>query len=156
MKTIDQINFKNKKTLVRVDYNVPLNEKGEVEGTMRIDRTVPTIKKIVNDGGIAILMSHLGRPKGSVVPEMSLHHITSAVSEIMGQDVYFLGDVLDEKVEEKINALKPGSIGILENIRFHKEETDGDIEFAKRIASLGDLYVNDAFGAAHRAHASTA
>ena len=155
MKSIDQFNFKEKKALVRVDYNVPLNEKGEVENTTRIDRTVSTVKKITGDGGIAILMSHLGRPKGEAVPSMSLTHIVKTVSQIMGQDVVFLGDVLDENIETKIKALKPGDIGILENLRFHKEEEKGDVEFSKKIASLGDVYVNDAFGTAHRAHAST-
>lgn len=155
MKSIDQVNFKDKKTLVRVDYNVPLSDKQEVEGTMRIERTLPTVKKIVNDGGIAILMSHLGRPKGEVVASMSLKHIVDAVSKVMGQKVVFLGDVLDDDIEEKVSKLKAGDIGLLENLRFHKEETDGNPEFAKKIARLGDVYVNDAFGAAHRAHAST-
>ena len=155
MKSIDQFNFKGKKTLVRVDYNVPLNEKGEVESTTRIDRTVPTVKKITEDGGIAILMSHLGRPKGEAVPSMSLKHVVNTVSKIMGQDVVFLGDVLDENTKTRIDELKPGEIGILENLRFHKEEEKGDVEFSKKIASLGDVYVNDAFGTAHRAHAST-
>lgn len=155
MKSIDQVNFKDKKTLVRVDYNVPLSDKQEVEGTMRIERTLPTVKKIVNDGGIAILMSHLGRPKGEIVATMSLRHIVDAVSKVMGQKVVFLGDVLDDDIEEKVSKLKAGDIGLLENLRFHKEETDGNPEFAKKIARLGDVYVNDAFGAAHRAHAST-
>ena len=155
MKSIDQFNFKGKKALVRVDYNVPLNEKGEVESTTRIDRTVATVKKITEDGGTAILMSHLGRPKGEVVPSMSLKHIVKTVSKIMGQEVIFLGDVLDENVKAKIGELKSGDIGILENLRFHKEEEKGDVEFSKKMASLGDVYVNDAFGTAHRAHAST-
>lgn len=156
MKSIDQVNFKGKKALVRVDYNVPLNDKMEVTGTMRIERTVHTVKKIVGDGGIAILMSHLGRPKGQVIDSMSLKYVVDAVSEIMGQKVYFLGDVLSDDIQEKVNNLKSGDIGILENLRFHQEEMDGDVEFAGKIASLGDVYVNDAFGAAHRAHASTA
>lgn len=156
MKSIDQIIFKDKKALVRVDYNVPLNDKHEVTGTMRIERTVPTVKKIVGDGGIAILMSHLGRPKGEVNDSMSLKHIVDAVSKIMEQKVVFLGDVLSDDIENKVNKLKPGDIGILENLRFHQEEMDGDVDFAKQIAALADVYVNDAFGAAHRAHASTA
>lgn len=156
MKTIDQASFKDKKVLIRVDYNVPLDDKLQVTDTTRIERTVNTVKKITNDGGIAILMSHLGRPKGKPVDTMSLKHIVGKVSEIMGQEVHFLGDALDADVEKKANALKPGDIALLENLRFHEEEEKGNENFAKQLARLGDLYVNDAFGTAHRAHASTA
>lgn len=155
MKSIDQVNFKGKKTLVRVDYNVPLNDKLEVTSSTRIERTFDTVKKITNDGGVAILMSHLGRPKGAVVDSMSLKHIVGAVEKVMGQKVYFLGDVMDSDIMKKVDALKPGEIGLLENLRFHAEEEKGDVAFAEKLAKLGDIYVNDAFGTAHRAHAST-
>lgn len=156
MKSIDQAQIKGKRVLVRVDYNVPQNENLEVVDNTRIARTVDTIKKITQDGGIAILMSHLGRPKGEVKASFSLQNIVKSVSDVMGQEVHFLGDILDNKIEEKVAALKPGDIALLENLRFHKEEEKGDIEFAKAIARIGDLYVNDAFGTAHREHASTA
>lgn len=155
MKSIDQVNFKGKRALVRVDYNVPLNDKLEVTSATRIERTFDTVKKITNDGGIAILMSHLGRPKGEAVDSMSLKHIVGAVEKVMGQKVYFLGDVLDGDVMAKVEALKPGEIGLLENLRFHAEEEKGNVAFAERVSKLGDIYVNDAFGTAHRAHAST-
>jgi phosphoglycerate kinase len=156
MKSIDQAPLAGKKLLVRVDYNVPQNEQLQVTSTTRIKRTLETVNKIINSGGIAILMSHLGRPKGKVNDTFSLRHILSAVSETLGKPVVFLGDVLDADIEEKINQLHTGDIGLLENLRFHKEEEEGDVEFAKKIAGLGDIYVNDAFGAAHREHASTA
>jgi len=156
MKSIDQAPLADKKVLVRVDYNVPQNEQLQVTSTTRIKRTVETVNKITNSGGIAILMSHLGRPKGEVNDTFSLRHIVSAVCETLGKPVVFLGDVLDPEVKSKINALNPGDVALLENLRFHKEEEKGDLEFAKAIAQLGDLYVNDAFGAAHREHASTA
>jgi len=156
MKSIDQESFAGKKVLVRVDYNVPQNEQLQVTSVTRIKRTVETVNKITNDGGIAILMSHLGRPKGEVNDTFSLKHILSAVCDTLGKQVTFLGDVLDADIEEKITRLKPGDIALLENLRFHKEEEKGDIEFAKAIAKLGDIYVNDAFGTAHREHASTA
>jgi phosphoglycerate kinase len=156
MKSIDQASLSGKKVLVRVDYNVPQNEQLQVTSTTRIKRTVETVNKITNEGGIAILMSHLGRPKGEVNDTFSLKHIVSAVSETLGKQVIFLGDVLDSDIEEKINRLHSGEVALLENLRFHKEEEKGDIEFAKAIARLGDIYVNDAFGTAHREHASTA
>lgn len=139
-----------------MDYNVPLNDQFEVTDTTRIRRTVKTIDKITSDGGIAILMSHLGRPKGEVNEKYSLEHIILRTSEVLGKNVIFLGDVLDSDVERKVNALQPGDVALLENLRFHKEEEAGDADFAKSIARLGDLYVNDAFGTAHREHASTA
>jgi phosphoglycerate kinase len=156
MKSIDLASCKGKKVLVRVDYNVPQNEKLEVTNKTRIIRTLDTINKIVHDGGITILMSHLGRPKGEAIDQFSLKHIVSAVSEVLGKEIIFLGDVLSQEAEEKVAQLKPGEIGLLENLRFHKEEEKGDENFAKAIARLGDIYVNDAFGTAHREHASTA
>lgn len=156
MKSIDLASFNRKKALVRVDYNVPQNENLEVTNKTRIARTKETIQKIISDQGIAILMSHLGRPKGEQNDTFSLRHIVSAVSEVLGKEIVFLGDVLSEDIKEKVSQLKPGDIALLENLRFHKEEEKGDETFAKAIASLGDLYVNDAFGTAHREHASTA
>ncbi len=156
MKSIDLAPLKGKKVLVRVDYNVPLNEQLEVTDTTRIVRTIATVKKIQDEGGIAILMSHLGRPKGVAADKFSLKHIVSKASEVLGTTVQFLGDVLDADVEKKVAALKPGEVALLENLRFHAEEEAGDENFARQIARLGDLYVNDAFGTAHRAHASTA
>ena len=156
MKSIDQALLAGKRVLVRVDYNVPQNEQLQVTSTTRIKRTVETVNKITNDGGIAILMSHLGRPKGEVNDNFSLKHIVDAVCETLGKQVIFLGDVLDADVEAKIAQLQAGDVGLLENLRFHKGEEKGDVEFAKAIAKLGDIYVNDAFGAAHREHASTA
>lgn len=156
MKSIDQTNFNGKKVLIRVDYNVPLNEQFEVTDSTRIERTKETINTITEEGGIAILMSHLGRPKGEVNDKFSLKHIVGKASEILGQTVIFLGDVLDPETKNRIASMKPGEIGLLENLRFHAEEEKGDMEFAKAIASLGDCYVNDAFGTAHREHASTA
>lgn len=156
MKYIDNENFKGKKVLVRVDYNVPLNDRFEVTDVTRIERTKKTVNKIADDGGIAILMSHLGRPKGEANEKFSLEHIIKRSSEVLGKNVIFLGDVLSDDVEKKVNALKPGDVGLLENLRFHKGEEKGDLEFAKVIARLGDVYVNDAFGTAHREHASTA
>lgn len=156
MKSIDQHNFNGKKVLIRVDYNVPLDDNFNVTDATRIIRTKETIAKILGDGGIAILMSHLGRPKGEVNDKYSLRHIVSKVSEELGQEVVFAGDVLSEDTAKTIAGLQPGSIAMLENLRFHAEEEKGDVDFAKAIARLGDVYVNDAFGTAHREHASTA
>ena len=156
MKSIEQTNFNGQKVLVRVDYNVPLNENFQVTDVTRIKRTIPTVSKITGDGGIAILMSHLGRPKGQVNDSFSLKHILSTVSEILGKKVVFAGDVLSDEAEKVINSLKPGDVALLENLRFHAEEEKGNPDFAKAIARLGDVYVNDAFGTAHREHASTA
>ncbi|MBO4645073.1 MAG: phosphoglycerate kinase [Bacteroidales bacterium] len=156
MKSIDAAQMQGKKVLVRVDYNVPLNENLEVTDATRIVRTVDTVKKITASGGVAILMSHLGRPKGVASDKFSLRHIVAKASEVLGTEVHFLGDVLDPETEKRIAALQPGSVGLLENLRFHNEEEAGDENFARQIARLGDLYVNDAFGTAHREHASTA
>ncbi|MFV0566822.1 MAG: phosphoglycerate kinase [Flavobacteriaceae bacterium] len=154
MKTVNDFNFKNKKALIRVDFNVPLNEKFEVTDTTRIVSAKPTIIKILEDGGSCILMSHLGRPKG-IQDEFSLRHIVKKVEDILGTEVKFVEACVGEKAEAAAANLKPGQILLLENLRFHKEETDGNVEFSEQLSKLGDIYVNDAFGTAHRAHAST-
>lgn len=155
MKTINDISFENKKALIRVDFNVPLNAEFKVTDATRIVSAKPTIIKILEDGGSCILMSHLGRPKG-VQEEFSLKHIVSKVEEIIGVGVKFVDDCVGDNVENAANALQPGEILLLENLRFHSEEKAGDIDFAEKLSKLGDIYVNDAFGTAHRAHASTA
>jgi phosphoglycerate kinase len=154
MKTIYDFNFNNKKALIRVDFNVPLNESFHVTDATRIEAAKPTIDKILADGGSVILMSHLGRPKG-VQTEYSLNHIVAKVSEILGVSVQFSSDCIGEEAENMASNLKSGEVLLLENLRFHPEEEAGDIEFSKKLAKLGDIYVNDAFGTAHRAHAST-
>lgn len=154
MKTIDDINFKNKKALIRVDFNVPLNEHFVVTDDTRIVSAKPTIIKILEDGGSCILMSHLGRPKG-VQDEFSLHHIVSKIEDVLGVEVKFVTNCIGQEAQEASKNLKSGEVLLLENLRFHKEEEQGDIEFAKQLSELGDIYVNDAFGTAHRAHAST-
>ena len=155
MKTIDDFNFKNKKALIRVDFNVPLDENFKVTDTNRIEAAKPTIIKVLEDGGSAVLMSHLGRPKGERNEDMSLKHICEKVSEIIGVQVKFVADCVGEEAEKAVAALKAGEVLLLENLRFHNEETSGDVAFAKQLSKLGDIYVNDAFGTAHRAHAST-
>ena len=154
MKTVNDFDFRNKNALIRVDFNVPLDEAQEVGDTSRIEAAKPTIMKILNDGGSAILMSHLGRPKG-VEEKSSLKHIRSKVSEILGVDVKFVSDSIGEEARKAAEALEPGEVLLLENLRFHVEEEKGDPAFAQKLADLGDIYVNDAFGTAHRAHAST-
>ena len=154
MKTLNDFNFENKKALIRVDFNVPLNEKFEVTDATRIVSAKPTIIKILEDGGSCILMSHLGRPKG-VQDEFSLRHIAKNVEDILGVEVIFVSDCIGEKAETAAANLKPGQILLLENLRFYKEEEAGDKAFAEKLSKLGDIYVNDAFGTAHRAHAST-
>ncbi|WP_298155195.1 phosphoglycerate kinase [Flavobacterium sp.] len=154
MKTLNDINFKDKKALIRVDFNVPLDENFHVTDDTRIEAAKPTIDKILSDGGSVILMSHLGRPKG-VEEKYSLKHIVDKTSEILGTPVKFVEDCIGDKAKSAAQELKPGEVLILENLRFHKEEEDGNVDFAKQLASLGDVYVNDAFGTAHRAHAST-
>ena len=154
MTTIDQFNFENKKALIRVDFNVPLDENFEVADKTRIEAAKPTILKILEDGGAAILMSHLGRPKGQE-PEFSLKHICREVSEIIGVEVKFASSCIGEEAEAAAEALEMGQILLLENLRYHKEEKEGNEEFAEALSKLGDIYVNDAFGTAHRAHAST-
>ena len=154
MKTINDINFKNKKALIRVDFNVPLNEHFEVTDATRIVSAKPTIIKILDDGGSCILMSHLGRPKG-IQDEFSLRHIISKIEEVIGVNVKFATNCIGNDVENLSKNLKPGEVLLLENLRFHKEEEQGEVNFAKQLSKLGDIYVNDAFGTAHRAHAST-
>ena len=154
MKTFSDINFKDKKAVIRVDFNVPLDENFNVTDANRIEAAKPTIDKILEEGGSVILMSHLGRPKG-VEEKYSLKHIVAKVSEVLGVEVTFVDDSIGEKAEAAAAALKPGEVLLLENLRFYKEEEAGDEEFAGKLAKLGDVYVNDAFGTAHRAHAST-
>lgn len=154
MKTINDFDFKDKKALIRVDFNVPLNDNHEVTDTTRIEAAKPTIVKILEDGGSAVLMSHLGRPKAQEA-EFSLKHIVSKVSEIIGVQVKFVEDCVGAEAEAAAAALEPGEILLLENLRYYNEETAGDKAFAEKLSKLGDIYVNDAFGTAHRAHAST-
>ncbi|NND63422.1 MAG: phosphoglycerate kinase [Flavobacteriaceae bacterium] len=155
MRTINDIAFTNKKALIRVDFNVPLNENLQVTDDTRIQAAKPTIIKILEDGGCCILMSHLGRPSGKE-EKFSLRHIVPKVSEVLGVHVKFAEDCIGESVRETAESLQPGEILLLENLRFHSEEKEGNEDFAKELAALGDIYVNDAFGTAHRAHASTA
>ena len=154
MRTIDDYNFKNKKALIRVDFNVPLDDEGNVSDANRIEAAAPTIKKILNDGGSAILMSHLGRPKNSE-SKYSLEQIVDEVSNILEVRVKFVNDCVGGVAENAADSLKPSEVLLLENLRYYEEETEGDSGFSKKLAKLGDIYVNDAFGTAHRAHAST-
>lgn len=156
MKTVDSYNFSGKKALVRVDFNVPLNDQLAITDDTRIRATIPTIMKIVNDGGSAILMSHLGRPKGGPEEKYSLKHVLPALNKAFGRDVKFADDCVGQSATEQAAALQPGDILLLENLRFYKEEEKGDVSFAEKLSKLGDVWVNDAFGTAHRAHASTA
>ena len=156
MKTIDQINFAGKRTLIRVDFNVPLDKDYNITDDNRMTAALPTIKKILTDGGAVILMSHLGRPKSGPEEKYSLKHLIPHLSDLLGQQVEFADDCIGEDAIEKAKKLSKGEVLLLENLRFYKEEEKGDVEFAKKLASLGDVYVNDAFGTAHRAHASTA
>jgi len=153
--TIDDIDVSGKKVLVRVDFNVPLDKNQNVTDERRIKAALPTIKKLISDGGRVILCSHLGRPKGKVVPEMSLKPVAERLKELLGQNVRFAPDCVGHKVANMVGALDDGDVLLLENLRFHKEETDNDPEFSNLLAGMADLYVNDAFGTAHRAHAST-
>ena len=156
MKTIDSLNFQNKRALIRVDFNVPLNDAFEVTDDTRIRAAAPTIKQILQKGGSVILMSHLGRPKEGPTNKYSLKHIVSKVSKLIGVEVVFADDCIGADAFEKSSALKPGQVLLLENLRFYKEEEKGDVAFAEKLSKHGDIYVNDAFGTAHRAHASTA
>lgn len=155
MKTIDNLLFVNEKALIRVDFNVPLDKEFNITDDSRIRATLPTLKKILNDGGSLILMSHLGRPKDGPAEKYSLKHLVNPLSELLGRPIIFAEDCIGEKTKKLASVLKPGEILLLENLRFHKEEENGDKDFAKQLASLGTVYVNDAFGTAHRAHAST-
>jgi len=156
MVTVDNFSFAGKKALIRVDFNVPLNSAFEITDTTRIDEALPTIKKILDEGGSAILMSHLGRPKEGPAEKYSLKHLTHYLSRSLNVNVHFASDCIGEPAESAAAELKAGEVLLLENLRFHKEEEKGDAEFAGKLAKLGDIYVNDAFGTAHRAHASTA
>jgi phosphoglycerate kinase len=156
MKTVDSFNFSGKKALIRVDFNVPLNKSFEITDDTRLKAVLPTVSKVLKDGGSAILMSHFGRPKGGPEDKYSLKHILPYLNKMFGQEVLFAADCIGDDAISKAAALKPGQILLLENLRFHPEEEKGDVEFAKKLSTLGDVWVNDAFGAAHRAHASTA
>ncbi|MFT6166769.1 MAG: phosphoglycerate kinase [Vicingaceae bacterium] len=156
MQNIENFVFQDKKALIRVDFNVPLNANFEVTDATRINAAVPTIKKVLSGGGAVILMSHLGRPKGEKQDKFSLKHIVAAVSQKLGVPVKFAEECIGSVAENAANSLKNGEVLLLENLRFYNEETSGDVAFAKKLANLGDVFINDAFGTAHRAHASTA
>ena len=157
MKTIKDTNFKGKRVLVRVDFNVPFDNQGNISDDTRIMEAMPTINKLISDGARVILMAHLGRPKkGGFEPEFTLKPVAEYLSKIIKQDVVFTQSLLGDEVTKLANALQDGQVMLLENIRFYPEETKGNEDFAKQLSLLGDAYVNDAFGAAHREHASTA
>ncbi len=155
MTTIDDFNFRNRKALIRVDFNVPLNDKFQVTDETRINAAIPTLKKILNEGGSTVLMSHLGRPKEGPTEKYSLKHIVPVLSEKLDTQVKFADDCIGDEALEMAKNLGSGEVLLLENVRFYKEEEKGDEAFAKKLAAMGDIYVNDAFGTAHRAHAST-
>ena len=155
MKTIDNFNFSGKRALIRVDFNVPLDEKFNVTDDTRIRAAIPTIKKILNGGGSVVLMSHLGRPKGGYEEKFSLKHVVATLEKILGTSIKFSSDCVGDSAKKLSSELKAGEVLLLENLRFHKQETTGTDSFAQELASLGNIYVNDAFGTAHRAHAST-
>jgi len=155
MKTVKDFDFNDKKALIRVDFNVPLNDKLQVTDRTRIEAAMPTIIHVLEGGGSCILMSHLGRPKAQE-PEYSLRHIVEVATEVLGVQVKFVEDSVGDKATEAVANLQPGEILLLENLRYHPEEKQGDVNFAKSLSLLGDVYINDAFGTAHRAHASTA
>lgn len=155
MRTINDINFKGKKALIRVDFNVPLDKSFQVTDDNRIKATIPTLEKILKDGGSCILMSHLGRPKEGPEEKYSLKHTLKTTERLLGRPVQFASDCIGDEAKTKAKNLKPGEVLLLENLRFYKEEEKGDPAFAEKLAALGDIYVNDAFGTAHRAHAST-
>lgn len=156
MQTIDSYNFNGKKALIRVDFNVPLNENFVITDDTRIKAALPSIKKIMADGGSPVIMSHFGRPKNGPEDKFSMKHLVGHLSELLGEEVKLAPDCIGEEVQEMCKALKPGEAILLENLRFHKGEEKGDEEFAGELAKNGDCWVNDAFGTAHRAHASTA
>lgn len=155
MKTIDDINFKGKRALIRVDFNVPLDKSFNVTDDNRIRATIPTIKKILKDGGSCVLMSHLGRPKEGPEEKFSLKHTVKKTEELLGSAVKFAGDCIGDEAFKLSASLKPGEVLLLENLRFYKQEEKGDVGFSEKLSKHGDIYVNDAFGTAHRAHAST-
>ncbi len=157
MSQFTEHDFKNQKALVRVDFNVPLDEHFNITDDTRMRAAIPTIQKILNDGGSVILMSHFGRPKNGPEDKFSLKHLLPHLKELLpGRSILFSNDCVGEEAEQKASDSKPGEVLLLENLRFHKEEEKGNQEFAKKLSLLGDVYVNDAFGTAHRAHASTA
>ena len=157
MQTIENYDFSGKKALIRVDFNVPLNEQFEITDDTRITAALPTIKKVISSGGSAIIMSHLGRPKKGPEDKFSMRHLVPHLSELLGNmKVKIAPDCIGEETKKMAAALKPGEVLVLENLRFHPEEEAGDVNFAKQLSELGDCWINDAFGTAHRAHASTA
>lgn len=156
MQTIPTYNFAGKKALIRVDFNVPLNENFEVTDDTRIRAAIPTIRKVIEGGGAAVIMSHFGRPKEGPVDKYSMRHLVAPFSQLLGSEVKLAPDCIGAEVQEMAQALKPGEVLLLENLRFHKGEEKGDPEFARQLAANGDCWINDAFGTAHRAHASTA
>ena len=156
MKTIDQHCFKSEKALIRVDFNVPVNAKIQITDDTRMRAALPTINKVLNDGGSVILMSHRGRPKNGPEDQFSLKHLVSHLGKLLDKKVDFVADCIGDEVKERAASLSEGSVLLLDNLRFYKEEKAGDLGFAKQLAELADVYVNDAFGTAHRAHASTA
>jgi phosphoglycerate kinase len=156
MKTLDQYDFSGKRALVRVDFNVPLNKQYEITDDNRLKAALPTINKILKDGGSVILMSHLGRPKEGPEEKFSLKHLLPYLKKELGREVQFATDCIGEETRQKAQGLQAGEVLLLENLRFHKQEEKGDADFAKELAQLGDVWVMDAFGTAHRAHASTA
>lgn len=156
MTTVDNFSFAGKKALIRVDFNVPLDGSYQITDSTRIDEALPTLQKILRDGGSAILMSHLGRPKEGPQEKYSLRHLRGYLAQKLGVTVHFAEDCIGEAAEKAASALQPGEVLLLENLRFHKQEEKGDPAFAEQLSKLGDIYVNDAFGTAHRAHASTA
>lgn len=156
MSRFQEYNFSGKKALIRVDFNVPLDEKNNITDDSRIKATIPTIKKVLADGGSAVLMSHFGRPKDGPTDKYSLRHLVKHLSELLGTQVQFAADCISTDAMQRASMLKPGEVLLLENLRFYKEEEKGDEAFAEKLSKLGNVYVNDAFGTAHRAHASTA
>ncbi|TAF35171.1 MAG: phosphoglycerate kinase [Cytophagales bacterium] len=155
MITLHEYNFANQRALIRVDFNVPLNASLEITDSTRIDAALPTLRKILNDGGSLVIMSHLGRPKNGPEDKFSLKHLVPYLSKALQKEILFSDDCIGHDAQELSEGLRPGQVMLLENVRFYKEETKGDIDFAQQLAIHGDVYVNDAFGTAHRAHAST-
>ena len=155
MQTIDNYDFTGKRAIMRVDFNVPLNDEFEVTDDTRIRAAAPSIRKILDEGGSCILMSHLGRPKEGPEEKFSLKHVLPNLCEVLGTEVKFAADCIGSETLEMKKALQPGEVLLLENLRFYKEETKGDEEFARKLGEGADVYVNVAFGTAHRAHAST-
>ncbi|MCH7954945.1 MAG: phosphoglycerate kinase, partial [Candidatus Marinimicrobia bacterium] len=154
-RTLDDLKLLNKRVLMRADFNVPLSPEGKIEDDLRIKAAIPSIDKVLEDGGSLILMSHLGRPGGEVVPKLSLKPVAESLSKILSREVKFADDCIGADSLALSSSLAAGELLLLENLRFHKEETENDSEFAQALAAHGDIYVNDAFGTAHRKHAST-